>query len=224
MWKGHNFESIFTSSVDKTTYLDLMTAELPKSNYLLHGYNMMSNHNHEVGRVLDLQSYSSLLRNVHSSFAQKYNRKNKRRGAVGMDRPKTVVVQDDRHMMNVAFYADANPVRAGIVKHPRDYSWSSYSYYAYGTISPWSKALTPYDWYVQLGNTPAKRQRAYRRMCDAYLRHHGLIPMPGLCRGYYIGSPSWKEARLLQQREAQHRGQPVDGTPGGRAPDPVDTS
>jgi putative transposase len=224
MWKGHNFESIFTSPVDKTTYLDLMTIELPKADYQLHGYSMMSNHNHEVGRVLELQSYSSMLRNVHSSFAQKYNRKNNRRGAVGMDRPKTVVVQNDRHLMNVAFYIDANPVRAGIVKHPKDYCWSSYSYYANGTTSPWSKTLTPYDWYLDLGSTPAKRQRAYRRMCDAYLRRHGLVPMPGICSGYYIGSPSWKEARLQRQRETQHRARPVTEPLRGRMPDPIDTS
>jgi putative transposase len=126
-----------------------------------------------------------------------------------MDRPKTLVIQDNQHLMNVAFYCDANPVRAGIVKHPGDYMWSSYRFYAHGKPMPWLDSITPFDWYLELGSTPKERQRAYRRMCDAYLRREGLLPKPGFSSGYYIGAPAWTESRQELHSEKQSRRSPA---------------
>ena len=35
------------------------------------------------------------------------------------------VVMDERHLMNCARYVEMNPVRAGLVKRPEDWRWSS---------------------------------------------------------------------------------------------------
>jgi hypothetical protein len=73
------------------------------------------------------------------------------------------------------FYGDANPVRAGIVCHPKNYRWSSYQFYAYGKTDGVSKHLTPPPAYLALGRTAKVRQRKYREQCDAYLRRAGLL-------------------------------------------------
>lgn len=202
MWRGHNFEWIFRADTLKNRFLELLARSLDESDFKIHSYCLMNNHNHFVGQIGTVQGFSSLLRNTHSRYAQEYNRQNKRRGAVGMDRPKTLAIQSDSHLMNAVYYCDANPVRAGIVKHPRDYPWSSYSYYAYGKMTK-PFGITAFDWYLRLGSTPLARQRAYRRLCDAYLRHEGLIPKPGLTLGYYIGDDEWIQRRRLRHVAAQ---------------------
>jgi putative transposase len=162
----------------------------------------MNNHNHVVGEVVGVEDLSCMMRSTHSKYARWYNDRNDRRGAVGMDRPKSIVVQNNRHYINAVLYLDSNPVRAGIVKHPKDYPWSSHNYYAYGQRRQWDKMLESPSWYKELGATPRLRQRAYRKLCDAYLRREGLLPQPGLTLGRYVGEHEWVQRRQQRQRAA----------------------
>jgi len=63
-------------------------------------------------------------------FLQRYtlwhNRKTKRRGHLWEDRFKSVIVEDGVAAKTMAAYIDLNPVRAGMVKNPEEYRWSSY--------------------------------------------------------------------------------------------------
>jgi len=177
-WRGHNKEWILGSRDRKERYLDLLTKYALKSDFKLHSYCVMSNHDHTVGRNETVDGYSKLQQRVHGCYAQEYNKENSREGAVGSGRPKSIVVKDERHLMNAMFYVDANPLRAGVVKHPQHYRWSSYNYYAFGQADAWTRAIEPPEWYLCLGRTPRARQRAYRRLCDAYLRREDLLPRP----------------------------------------------
>jgi len=40
-----------------------------------------------------------------------------------------MIVQDGRTLVNLLAYVDLNPIRAGIVKRPEDYKWSSLGYH-----------------------------------------------------------------------------------------------
>jgi REP element-mobilizing transposase RayT len=63
-------------------------------------------------------------------FLQRYtlwhNRKTKRKGHLWEDRFKSVIVEDGVAAKTMAAYIDLNPVRAGMVKKPEEYRWSSY--------------------------------------------------------------------------------------------------
>jgi putative transposase len=63
-------------------------------------------------------------------FLQRYtlwhNRRTKRRGHLWEERFKSVIVEDGVAAKTMAAYIDLNPVRAGIVKNPEAYRWSSY--------------------------------------------------------------------------------------------------
>ncbi len=56
-------------------------------------------------------------------------------------------------------YIEMNPVRAGIIKHPGEYHWSSNRINGKGEKSD---ILTPQELYRSLGNTDKKRQMAYK--------------------------------------------------------------
>lgn len=187
IWRGHNLGPVLAEDTDKMAYLqhlaDTLTDELGH-HVQWHSYCLMATHPHETGRVcrddggeLD-QSVDKLghwMRNAHSRFAQQYNRRHDRRGAVACERPKTKQVDDEQGLLTVMFYGDANPVRAGMVRHPKSYRWSSYQFYAFGKHGGVTEHLTPPPAYLALGRSARERQRKYRERCDAYLRAAGLL-------------------------------------------------
>ncbi len=54
---------------------------------------------------------------------------------------------------------ELNPVRARMVRHPRDCRWSSYQAHAYGEADP---LVHDHELYERLGRSAKARQAAYR--------------------------------------------------------------
>jgi putative transposase len=63
-----------------------------------------------------------------------------------------------------------NPVRAGMVKRPDEYLWSSYGANAWGDKS-W---LKPHAEYLELGATDVDRYRVYRALFQEKIRSEDL--------------------------------------------------
>ena len=63
---------------------------------------------------------------IHKRFTQWFNRVHSRTGRLWEDRFKSVIVEDGVAAKTISAYIDLNPVRAGMVKDPADYRWSSY--------------------------------------------------------------------------------------------------
>ena len=74
-------------------------------------------------RMWDLSAYMKLVKQV---FTQWFNKRHKREGVLWEGRFKSVLVEDGPAARLVAAYIDLNPVRAGMVRDPKDYRWSGY--------------------------------------------------------------------------------------------------
>ena len=72
---------------------------------------------------------SELIREIKQRFSKFYNKLHNRRGTLWGERFKSVIVEDGATLINCLAYIDLNPVRAGIVKRPEDYRWSSLGYH-----------------------------------------------------------------------------------------------
>lgn len=80
-------------------------------------------------------------------------RRNKRKFRSG-------IVQTEQYFIACQRYIELNPVRAGMVADPVDYSWSSYQAHAFGKqMALWK----PHQEYFALGDTEEARQAAYRQ-------------------------------------------------------------
>ncbi|MGE3311976.1 MAG: transposase, partial [Limisphaerales bacterium] len=76
-------------------------------------------------RLYDLSAFMKLLK---QRFTQWYNGRQGRRGTLWEERFKSVLVEGAGDaLVTMATYIDLNPVRAGIVKDPKDYRWSGYA-------------------------------------------------------------------------------------------------
>ena len=66
------------------------------------------------------------VKELKERFTRWYNRHRDRRGTLWMERFKSVLVEDGEALRTMAAYIDLNPVRAGMVKDPKDYRWCGY--------------------------------------------------------------------------------------------------
>ncbi len=73
-----------------------------------------------------MQDLGEFMKGLLQRFTQWFNRAHSRTGRLWEDRFKSVIVEDGLAAKTIAAYIDLNPVRAGMVKDPADYRWSSY--------------------------------------------------------------------------------------------------
>ena len=73
---------------------------------------------------------SEFIRDIKQSFSRFYNKLHNRRGTLWGERFKSVIVQNGETLINCLAYIDLNSIRAGVVKKPDDYRWSSIGYHA----------------------------------------------------------------------------------------------
>ncbi|MEM1083347.1 MAG: transposase [Verrucomicrobiota bacterium] len=75
-------------------------------------------------RLCDLPHF---VKELKERFSRWFNKHHGRKGTLWMDRYKSVLVEDGDAMRTMAAYIDLNPIRAGLVKDPKDYRWCGYA-------------------------------------------------------------------------------------------------
>lgn len=120
-----------------------------------------------------------------------------------MDRFKSPTIQTDSDLLKVMQYIDLNPKRAGIVKHPHYYAWSSYAYYAYGKQD---LLITAPELYLSMGPNPKARQKLYRNMVEFILKNDWKKKQP-YSSVSFIGNPAWvlKKAKTIKALQKLQR-------------------
>ena len=73
-----------------------------------------------------MQDLGQFMKGLLQRFTQWFNRAHSRSGTLWEDRFKSVIVEDGVAARTMSAYIDLNPVRAGMVKDPSEYRWSSY--------------------------------------------------------------------------------------------------
>jgi REP element-mobilizing transposase RayT len=87
-----------------------------------------------AGELMDryrerLTSLGAFIKDIKQGFTRFYNKQYNRRGYFWGERFKSMIVQDGRTLVNLLAYVDLNPIRAGVVRKPEDYTWCSLGYH-----------------------------------------------------------------------------------------------
>ncbi len=196
-WRSHNSTRVFELETAKQMFLDLIKKYAPRHGIKVRSYCLMGTHPHLVVVAGNGQAKFSLFwQIINHLFARWYNRQEKlRRGQVVTQRMKSPQIQpgaSGRHVLSVMRYGDLNPVRAGMVRSPKDYDWSSYRHYAYGAPNP---LIEDEPEYLALGRTPKERQEAYRHLFAAPLTGALRTRRPDMVEAPFYGDPGWIERR-----------------------------
>jgi putative transposase len=85
----------------------------------------MTNHYHFLIETPE-GNLSIGMRQINGVYTQLFNKYHDRNGHLFQGRYKAILIQKDRHLLEVCRYVVLNPVRAGMVEGPGAWKWSSY--------------------------------------------------------------------------------------------------
>lgn len=125
---------------------------------------------------------------------QYFNYTYKRSGTLWEGRYRATVVDSEQYLLAVMRYIELNPVRAGMVAHPRNYPWSSYGYNTLGVVGRNTDWLTPHVEYKRLGGDAAERQGVYRQLFRAVVSRDDLKSIRECThKGWALGGERFRE-------------------------------
>lgn len=99
-------------------------------------------------------------------YVRYYNHTYQRTGTLWEGRFKSCLVSEEDYLFHLYRYIELNPVRAGMVSDPADYSWSSYQCNGLGKCS---ELLTGHPLYLHLDENPSVRQAIYRSFFESHV-------------------------------------------------------
>lgn len=158
--RGNNREPIFFAEEDYRFYLEKLQAACHRHDCAIHAYVLMTNHVHLLATPNTENSLSKMIQMLGRYYVQYINTNYQRTGTLWEGRYKATLIDSEHYLLTCCRYIELNPVRAGIVKHPSAYRWSSYHHNALGKADP---LITPHSLYKRLGKDETSRQSAYRQ-------------------------------------------------------------
>lgn len=124
--RGNARMRIFLNDGDYRWFLYLLGETLEDARITCWNYCAMPNHVH-LTLCPSEPNLSNAMRNLNSRYAQWWNKKHERVGHVFQGRFKDQIVQREGYLLELCRYVALNPVRAELVKDPRDWPWSSFA-------------------------------------------------------------------------------------------------
>lgn len=123
--RGDRREDIFEDDQDRRTFLATLEKVITQFNWTCYAWCLMDNHYHLLIQTPD-GNLSKGMRQLNGVYTQASNRRHQRVGHLFQGRFKAILVDSDAYLLELARYVVLNPVRAGMVKKPADWKWSSY--------------------------------------------------------------------------------------------------
>jgi len=185
----------------------------------------MPNHFHLEAEIKDGRILPKIMHDITQTYTTYHHQNYQTVGYLWQGRYKNMIVEKGDYHQKLGAYIERNPVRAGLVKRPEDWKYSSYRYYAFGEpigvyvkvdgVKKWVSLVDEDPFYIELGSTPEERQRNYRQLVgsldDEMVREElGLKE-----RKLIIGSAGFKEKMAEFFRK---KGIEVNLRPRGRPP------
>lgn len=124
----------------------------------MYHYSLMPNHMHLLLSPT-CENLPVFMKELQNRYAKRFCMLYSYQGHVWQGRYKIRTIQGDTDLYACGNYIEMNPVRAGLVKTPEDWEFSSYRHYAFGKQDI---LINTNPFYKALGNTTQERQRIYR--------------------------------------------------------------
>lgn len=208
--RGHNREAVFAHPNDFAYYLANLKELKSAFQVQVFAFCLMTNHVHLLVAPETTDGLAKLMKALAARTTRYRNKLEGRSGTLWESRYKSSVVQCDAYLLACSRYIELNPVRAGMVKRPEEYRWSSFGLRCSDDAAEdWLDAAPCYE---ALGLTPADRREVYRAFFEeqAPLGELKLI-RDALQRGQLTGNTRFAaevEQALGRRVELRGRGRP----------------
>jgi putative transposase len=183
MARGNAYNDIFLNDTDRLSFLHWLKDIVERHNIVCHAFCLMDNHYHLLLETPDA-NLSNAMRDLNGNYSQSFHARHGSIGHLFQGRYKAFVIEKDPYLLEVARYIALNPVRDGLVSHPRFWKWSSYNATVGSAGAPdWLET----DWL--LGNFSDRKKMAqaeYRRFVKAGI--NGRDPYEDLEHNLILGT------------------------------------
>ena len=159
--RGVNRASCFRADADHLVYLSNLRRLSEKHDCAVHAYCLMTNHVHLLLTPGAAYSCTALIRDLGQRYVPYFNQRHGRTGTLWEGRFRSCIVESARYVLACYRYIELNPVRAGMVKHPSEYPWSSYTVNNGIHADP---LLSQHPVFAALASDAEKRQAAYEAL------------------------------------------------------------
>jgi putative transposase len=126
--RGNQRQQVFKVTEDYERYLKILGDYKVRYDFVLYAYVLMENHVHLLIETKEVP-LSKILQGVNQRYTMYFNRKYGTVGHLFQGRYKAMLCDKDSYLLSLVKYIHMNPVRAGSVKSPGAYPWSSHGSY-----------------------------------------------------------------------------------------------
>jgi putative transposase len=191
--RGNEKRPIFRIERDFLRFVGRFERIYERYGVVIHAYILMTNHYHlllETPRA----NLSTALHDLNTAYTNYFNRRHDRVGHLFQGRYRSIVVEKDSYLLELSRYIHLNPVRAGMVKRPEAYRWSSYPCYLSSGFCP--EWLRREEILGQMDKSPVKGRRKYRQFVEEGLNRKIRDPLRAVMGGIALGGETfWEEVR-----------------------------
>lgn len=150
--RGNHRQTVFFDDGDRKVYLELLAKYKCIHHIALVGYSLMSNHVHKIPIPEFDTSLAKAIGRTNNDYSRWLNVRCNQTGHLWQARFYSCPIELVS-LADVLAYIELNPVRAGIVKRPEDWEWSSARAHLTGVdetglleMEWWRSHFTPDSW------------------------------------------------------------------------------
>ena len=185
----YNFKCFYKTE-DLQNYLNLLEEISYEEDVSVHAYALLNDHVHLLVSSSRDDSVPAMIKLLGQHYTSYFNREYCRKGRLWGERYRPSLIDAGTYLLACQRYIELSPVRAGIVTHPAEYIWSSYSINALGERTDFLRSHPVYE---ALGRNKAQRIETYRQLFR-YDPESSLLDeiSEHVIYGYCLGSDEFK--------------------------------
>lgn len=203
--RGNEKRTVFQSIGDRERFLSYLKSAHDRYGATIHVYCLMLNHYHLLLET-PRGNLSQILHHINGAYTTYFNRRRERVGHLFQGRYKAILVEKDAYCEELSRYIHLNPVRAGFVRSPSEYRWSSFRSYTGGAKTPeWLTTRLVLGYFK---DSP----RRYRAFVEESLGQNRESPLRSVLASTILGTDGFIEkvkALYLGHRRLKRRDVPA---------------
>lgn len=154
--RGNDGQRVFHDDADRSRYLTLLNQKAKDHGLSILGFCLMTNHVHLIVIPPEANTLAKAIGRTHLDYTNHFNARHGRGGHLWQNRFFSCLVVGP-HLWRALRYVDLNPVRAGLVRKPWHWRWSSAEVHAGGAddfdlldMERWREMTSGLNWRDEL--------------------------------------------------------------------------
>lgn len=198
--RGNERKSIYQTNRDYERFISYLESATERYGANIHCFCLMTNHYHLLLET-PRGNLQSILHHINTGYTNYFNAKKRRSGHLFQGRYRAILVEKDLYALELSRYIHLNPVRAGIIKDPLQYPWSSYP--------PYCSKQSNWDWLQrdfilsQISKKLGKAIRGYRDYVQRGMTEKQEDPLKKAVASTVMGSKEFTE--WVRDKWIKHR-------------------